>query len=176
MEEGVFPHNRALTDELQMEEERRLCYVGMTRAERRLYLTSASSRTLWGNVNFNMPSRFLQEIPEELLDHLGGGRNRSVPNYDLDRGRRDRSLEDDASPAVGSAGWGRSQEAARLQQRLDMEPPIPPPAANVFTVGDRVSHSKFGEGVVQDVRGDTITAQFPGHGKRLLVASYLTKL
>lgn len=176
MEEGVFPHNRALTDEMQMEEERRLCYVGMTRAERRLYLTCAASRTLWGNVNFNMPSRFLEEIPDELLDNVSGGRTRTVPDHDAGRGRRDRGLEDDASPAIGSVGWGRSQEASRMQRRLDLEPPTPPPAGPTLAVGDRVGHVKFGEGLVKDVRGDTITVQFPGNGMRLLVSSYLTKL
>ena len=68
LEEGVFPHNRALADEGQMEEERRLCYVGMTRARYRLYLTNAVSRNLWGQQNYNTPSRFLREIPVELVE------------------------------------------------------------------------------------------------------------
>ncbi len=173
MEEGVFPHNRALTDELQMEEERRLCYVGMTRAERRLYLTCAASRTLWGNVNYNSPSRFLQEVPDELVDNVGGARNRTVPDYAMGRSSRDRGLENDASPAIGSTGWGKSQQAMRMQRQLD---PVLSPVGPALAVGDRVGHVKFGEGVVKDVRGDTITVQFPGNGIRLLVSSYLTKL
>jgi len=176
MEEGVFPHNRALTDELQMEEERRLCYVGMTRAERRLYLTSAAARTLWGNVNYNLPSRFLQEIPQELVETVGGVRSRTIQDHEYGRGRRDRELEDDASPAIGSPGWGKSQEASRIQRRLGAEPPASLPAGPTLVVGDRVGHVKFGEGIVKDVRGDTITVQFPGNGMRLLVSSYLTRL
>ncbi|MGI9667545.1 MAG: 3'-5' exonuclease, partial [Acidimicrobiia bacterium] len=67
LEDGVFPHMRALGDPKELEEERRLCYVGLTRAEERLYLTRAWSRNLWGQNNFNGPSRFLSEIPENLI-------------------------------------------------------------------------------------------------------------
>jgi DNA helicase-2/ATP-dependent DNA helicase PcrA len=66
LEDGVFPHMRALGDPKELEEERRLCYVGLTRAEQRLYLTRAWSRNLWGQNNFNGPSRFLGEIPDHL--------------------------------------------------------------------------------------------------------------
>ena len=67
LEEGIFPHMRSMTDPDQLEEERRLCYVGITRARERLYLTHAWCRTLWGGTNYNPPSRFLHEIPEELV-------------------------------------------------------------------------------------------------------------
>ena len=67
MEEGVFPHSRALDDPRQMQEERRLAYVGLTRARHRLYLTHATQRATWGRGGFSMPSRFLMEIPEELM-------------------------------------------------------------------------------------------------------------
>src|SRR5690606_31000413 len=70
MEEGVFPHSRSLWDEGELEEERRLCYVGMTRAMERLYLTCARQRTLFGQTLFNEPSRFIDEIPGELLEDL----------------------------------------------------------------------------------------------------------
>ncbi|HEY3364303.1 MAG TPA: UvrD-helicase domain-containing protein [Symbiobacteriaceae bacterium] len=78
MEEGVFPHNRALADDTQMEEERRLCYVGMTRARLRLYLTSAMARSLYGQTEYHSPSRFLEEIPQELLEVAGGRRQGSA--------------------------------------------------------------------------------------------------
>lgn len=68
MEEGIFPHNRSLDDEDEMEEERRLAYVGITRAEEELVLTSAQMRTLFGNIQMNPPSRFLNEIPAHLLE------------------------------------------------------------------------------------------------------------
>jgi DNA helicase-2/ATP-dependent DNA helicase PcrA len=67
MEEGIFPHSRSL-EENTLEEERRLCYVGMTRAEERLVLTHASARSLWGNRNYNLPSRFLDELPDEGVE------------------------------------------------------------------------------------------------------------
>ncbi|MCK9909771.1 ATP-binding domain-containing protein, partial [Microbacteriaceae bacterium K1510] len=70
MEEGVFPHSRALFDESEMEEERRLAYVGITRAEERLFLTGARVRTLFGRTNSNAPSRFFQEISSDLLDGM----------------------------------------------------------------------------------------------------------
>jgi DNA helicase-2/ATP-dependent DNA helicase PcrA len=85
MEEGVFPHIRSLSEPDQLEEERRLCYVGITRAQERLYLLHAWSRSLWGGVNYNPPSRFLAEVPEDLVrlakrtegDGRGLGRVRS---------------------------------------------------------------------------------------------------
>ncbi len=195
LEEGVFPHNRALTDENQMEEERRLCYVGMTRARQRLYVSCASSRTMWNQANYNSPSRFLQEIPEHLVKMVAG-RN-AAPAWGASSGgyesrgwgsraqewgasrRRSANEDEDASPAIGASGWGQSAEARRMQARGAYEPaPAAPaaPAAPNLGVGDRVAHPKFGEGVVKDVRGDTITVLFPGAGQRLLVANYLTKL
>jgi DNA helicase II / ATP-dependent DNA helicase PcrA len=79
MEDSVFPHHRSLADPEELEEERRLCYVAMTRARRRLYLTNAWSRTLFGGTSANPPSRFLKEVPAELVE------SRSA---DRDRGRR----------------------------------------------------------------------------------------
>ena len=71
LEDGVFPHLRALEDPLQLEEERRLCYVGITRARRQLYVTHAWSRTLWGSTSHAIPSRFLSELPAELVRDVG---------------------------------------------------------------------------------------------------------
>ena len=68
MEEGVFPHSRSLMEEVEMEEERRLAYVGITRAEQTLFLTNAQMRTLYGRTNMNPPSRFIKEIPEDLIE------------------------------------------------------------------------------------------------------------
>src|SRR4029453_2395357 len=73
MEESVFPHSRALADNEELEEERRLAYVGITRAEKRLYLTCARMRTLFGRTNSNLPSRFLQEIPESVREGASSG-------------------------------------------------------------------------------------------------------
>lgn len=83
MEEGVFPHAKSLLEEAEIEEERRLCYVGMTRAKHRLYLISALSRRLYGLEGYNLPSRFLQEIPEEILVRI---ESRGFEERDLSRG------------------------------------------------------------------------------------------
>ncbi|HEX7548209.1 MAG TPA: UvrD-helicase domain-containing protein, partial [Candidatus Methylomirabilis sp.] len=72
MEEGVFPHTRSLSEDAELEEERRLCYVGMTRAEQRLFLTSAMSRRLYNSDSYNLPSRFLDELPEKLVERWNG--------------------------------------------------------------------------------------------------------
>ncbi|TCS95900.1 DNA helicase-2/ATP-dependent DNA helicase PcrA [Hazenella coriacea] len=74
LEEGIFPHNRSLDDESEMEEERRLAYVGITRAEETLHISRARSRTIYGQTNANLPSRFLKEIPVELVEHVGQSR------------------------------------------------------------------------------------------------------
>ncbi|MFZ5825080.1 MAG: UvrD-helicase domain-containing protein [Bacillota bacterium] len=190
MEEGVFPHNRALTDENQMEEERRLCYVGMTRARYRLYLTNALSRTLWGQSNYNAPSRFLQEIPANLVEVAGnarpgrsasawgtpssvwgGGGGRRTWGEESEAPRRRSYMEDDdASPAIGASGWGKTVEARRMQETSQSATAGPAPA---FEPGDRVVHARFGEGIVRDVRGDTVTVHFPSVGQKVLVSLYL---
>src|SRR5205814_8419577 len=77
LEDGVFPHLRALGEPHELEEERRLCYVGITRARERLYLTNAWCRTLWGSTQYNPPSRFLKEIPDTLTVIAEGGRTKS---------------------------------------------------------------------------------------------------
>lgn len=109
VEEGVFPHIRSLGDSDQLEEERRLCYVGITRARERLYLVNAWSRSLWGGLNYNPPSRFLKEIPEELVRMVGGRKGASSPER---RGRTGARPEND--PGVFRVGqevehsrWGR---------------------------------------------------------------------
>jgi len=78
MEDGVFPHMRSLGDPAELEEERRLCYVGMTRAMKRLYLTRAWSRNLWGSNNYNPPSRFLGEVPDHLVNEAKRRRRRDL--------------------------------------------------------------------------------------------------
>jgi DNA helicase-2/ATP-dependent DNA helicase PcrA len=153
-EEGVFPHSRAL-DEGGLEEERRLCYVGITRAERDLYLTSARSRTVFGAQNFGIPSRFLNEIPAELTDR------------EVQPPRRFAS----GSGAFGTGGiraratsWGSSGAG---EVPSGDEPP--PPA---FRLGDDVVHAAFGEGVVTGVEpGGIVVIRFSrDRAERKLVA------
>jgi DNA helicase-2/ATP-dependent DNA helicase PcrA len=89
MEDGVFPHYRSMTDSGELEEERRLAYVGVTRARKRLYLTHAWSRSLFGGSNYNPPSRFLREIPEHLVRTLEKERPKAGPAEPQSPARRD---------------------------------------------------------------------------------------
>jgi DNA helicase-2/ATP-dependent DNA helicase PcrA len=106
MEDGVFPHMRALGDPAELEEERRLCYVGITRAMRRLFLTRAWSRNLWGSNNYNPPSRFLAEIPTELT--VAAKRSRRIPARETAGPTRHHVTDTDITSGdrVRHAHWG----------------------------------------------------------------------
>jgi DNA helicase-2/ATP-dependent DNA helicase PcrA len=145
-EEGVFPHSRAL-DEGGLEEERRLCYVGITRAERDLYLTSARSRTVFGARSFGAPSRFISEIPADLTD-------REVQPPRAFGGIRARVTS-----------WGSPSGGADLPGRDEPPPPS-------FRLGDDVVHAAFGEGVVTGLEpGGIVVIRFSQTGaERKLVA------
>ena len=162
MEDGVFPHFRSLTEPDELEEERRLAYVGITRAQQRLYLTHAWSRQIFGTTQYNPPSRFLEEIPEELVDNRGGSRSRLSQSAAREIGRG----------ATTFAGRERAVDAAQVARtRVEADPdPVP------VVVGDDVNHAKFGLGVVTDVKGAggdaEITVNFTTAGSRVLMASF----
>jgi DNA helicase-2/ATP-dependent DNA helicase PcrA len=172
MEDGVFPHVRALGDPEELEEERRLCYVGITRARERLYLCHAWSRMLFGATDYYPPSRFLSEIPEELLTVTGPGAQRGRRSS-MGSGIRDRAAHrDEVARAAIRAGDRRNESRAPV-------PTAPSGARGAermgLNVGDDVLHDKFGEGVVLALHGDGDKAEavvnFRGVGeKRLLLA------
>jgi DNA helicase-2/ATP-dependent DNA helicase PcrA len=148
-EDGQFPHMRALGDPAELSEERRLAYVGITRARQRLYLTRAVIRSGWGQPVANPESRFLQEIPGELIDwrrldpgaSLGGrGRRRPQANDDVDY---DWTQPDTVRPGVGGRGFGARPAPAARRARA----PI------TLKVGDRVTHDKYGLGTVLSTDG-----------------------
>ncbi|PWI57266.1 DNA helicase PcrA [Sulfoacidibacillus thermotolerans] len=118
MEEGVFPHARSATDEREMEEERRLCYVGITRAQKELYLTCANTRMLFGQTKANPPSRFLQEIPQEVLVDV----KKATGSF----------------PRIAREGMAVEQTPKSFGGDLTEN----------WSVGDRVLHRKWGEGLV----------------------------
>jgi DNA helicase-2/ATP-dependent DNA helicase PcrA len=130
MEEGLLPHKRALVDAAEMPEERRLCYVGVTRAQDRLYLTCAFRRHLYGRAQPGFPSRFLQEIPQTLLAPPSKGAAPVAPP------RR----------AAGSPGGGSAYRERWIERQV--EPAPAPPLVQRFTAGDRVQHASFGLGSV----------------------------
>ena len=165
MEEGLFPHSRTLLDDTEIEEERRTCYVGITRAERRLYLTYARQRTIYGRTEMSRPSRFLAEIPEELVEHkeadfFGGTDLRAPSNI-----------------------W--SERSTRTERKRYMPPPqhtaadgsvIRPDASAAFQAGDAVRHSKWGDGRIVAISGSGEDAElsiaFPGEGIKKFVQKY----
>jgi len=131
LEEGLFPHSRSLDDPKQMEEERRLAYVGITRAKKHLYLLSARKRTVFGNVQSSLPSRFVKEIPEALIDEQRTGAGARAAATVRGGGLR---------AVTGTSlveSWGATQGAAP-----------PPPVLQRFEPGERVRHSVFGNGSV----------------------------
>ncbi|WP_438435380.1 DNA helicase PcrA [Gorillibacterium sp. sgz500922] len=162
MEEGVFPHSRAFMDNEELEEERRLAYVGITRAEETLYLSCARMRTLFGRTNANAPSRFLKEIPEELKEDCSPSRERfarsATPFGGGAYGGYGRGGAGAAAPgtpfgrpAAGAAsGSAAGADASRMRPAASSAPRTDP---GEFKAGDKVAHGKWGTGVVASVKG-----------------------
>ena len=167
MEDGVFPHIRALGEPHELEEERRLAYVGITRAMRQLTLTHAWSRLLYGSRQYNPPSRFLKEIPDELLQTVDG--SRVVRSRYYSRSRRERSLD------------RRSANRDEIVQRALDAGRRPAPSVSGadrlgLKVGDDVRHAQWGEGVILNIEGAGDDAQasvrFPTVGEKQLLLSW----
>ncbi|MEI8281556.1 MAG: 3'-5' exonuclease [Armatimonadota bacterium] len=144
LEEGVFPHSRSLYSDTELEEERRLCYVGMTRAREELHLSHAHRRSLYGMPNFNARSRFVDDVPAEILEIRGDAGYSYAPPI-------------------------RSVTQQRTGTYTITEPPAPKPdrmVKPIFDVGERVKHAKFGIGVViacNPIKDDSeVTVAFPG--------------
>jgi DNA helicase-2/ATP-dependent DNA helicase PcrA len=169
LEEGIFPHIRTIGEPDQLEEERRLAYVGITRARERLYLTHAWCRMLHGTTQYNPPSRFLDEIPTALVHEAEGSRSsrsgRASNTYGWS-GTRDRD------PVAISA---RRDEI--VERAMRPEPPRQSGADRLgLRVGDDVRHAKFGEGVILELTGagDKTEARvnFAGVGEKVLLLSW----
>lgn len=163
MEEGVFPSGRSLTNDEKMEEERRLCYVGITRAQKRLFLSRASQRMLYNQINHNAPSRFLTEIPERLLQDDWAEKKqaafRNVPQPTRTRGAAS-GYGLRSTPEVSKLGQpkltfhGESLNIPGVSKGFAPTQTAPTGAMqSLFQKGDRVMHRKFGEGNVVEVRG-----------------------
>lgn len=191
MEEGIFPHSRSKDDPERLEEERRLCYVGITRAKQYLYLIHAFRRTLYGSTEMNPPSRFLEDIPNHLTnggDRRGGlvpaaGRgSERLPDLDSRSWRSRgagaaRSRVTQWSPATGSRIGSRGRPGARAgmndgeggqSEQMARQPQ--------FRAGQRVSHGLFGEGIVIKTEladdDEYVSVAFPGKGIKKLMASF----
>lgn len=157
MEEGIFPHARTLMDEEEIEEERRLCYVGITRAEKYLFMSNARIRTIHGYTKPSLPSRFLQEVPRGLL-HI----------YKRPVVQRQAPREERRSDNRSTANWFLQPKSSFIPQENS--------SGSSFTAGDKVSHSKWGTGMVVSVKntedGQEVKVAFAGAGIRSLLTKY----
>ncbi len=194
MEDGILPHSRSVDsdDAEEMDEERRLCYVGMTRAMKRLYLVHASVRTVWGQSEVQKPSRFLAEIPEELLGGMVDRQSRRADSFERattwDTGTfwdEDATWSDVRKRARRRGGEQRTSSTATYWSPGANEPPARGSGAKpsrgesaptgVFRPRDSVQHAKFGVGTVIESRvvdGDEeVAVAFPGIGVKRLLAS-----
>ncbi len=174
MEEGLFPHRAHEGDGASIEEERRLAYVAITRAERRLYLTYASTRRVFGSVQTNPPSRFLSEIPREHLHATGiGSSGLSGVGWEKRGDRHGTYGSGRGAEVYGGRVFGsrtRSTGGSRASEGVSLRKPEPirrdaAKAAEAFSAGDHVAHKTFGPGVVKAVSGDTIEVYFTRTGK-----------
>ncbi|MBR5486667.1 MAG: exodeoxyribonuclease V subunit gamma, partial [Phascolarctobacterium sp.] len=160
MEEGIFPHARTLMDEEEIEEERRLCYVGITRAERTLFLSHARMRTVFGHTVSYPPSRFLKEVPRNLI-------------HEFKRPQAQRAVTQQVAPQkekrTTNANWF-------LQPKTSFMPKEASANSTTFTAGEKVSHAKWGEGTVVSVNntadGQEVKVAFAGAGIRSLLTKY----
>ena len=152
LEEGLFPHSRTLMNPEEVEEERRLAYVGITRAERELYISNATTRTVFGRTSSYLPSRFIDEIPEELVDGL----------------RAKRKVPDDIKRHV--------PQHMSVTSRPVTKPIVRNEVIADWKIGDTAIHSKWGNGKVINVAGEgagmKLTIEFPTQGVRVVMAKF----
>lgn len=155
LDEGLFPHSRTLLDPAQVEEERRLAYVGITRAERQLYVTDAITRTMYGRISAYMPSRFLAEIPPQLMEDY----------------HRKSAMPQSRTTAVPG-----KQRVSILTKPVASSLPKKHAVTDTFAKGDKVRHKIWGIGTVLDVIGEgpnmQMKIQFPTKGVRQVVVKY----
>jgi ATP-dependent DNA helicase UvrD/PcrA len=180
LEDGVFPHLRSLTEPDQLEEERRLAYVGITRARRRLYLTHAWSRTLFGGTQYNPPSRFLDEIPSGLVRDVEGHRRASRGGRTYGSGGG--GWRSGGGSASGPGGGDRALRVAAgrdriVEQALAARKPSRSGADGLgLKIGDDVRHNVFGEGVILDMSGSgdktEALVRFRDAGEKRLLLSW----
>lgn len=166
MEENIFPHSRSLENQAEMEEERRLAYVGITRAEQRLYLTCARSRTLYGRSSYNSQSRFLQEISDDIIENIS--KSNSFNDVDeLPFGSRRNSRVQSQRRVIGNVQKNKSQIATLQSTGGDQIE---------WKAGDKAIHGKWGTGTVVSVKGEgdglELDIAFPNIGIKRLLAKF----
>src|SRR5262245_52642882 len=166
LEEGLFPHSRSLMEAPQLEEERRLFYVGMTRAEHKLYLASARYRRYFGNMDQQVsePSRFLAEIPQELVEEVGQRRRKPALKYEG-------TSYDTVNAVMKVLGGGEKRPGPAYKPHEAKEK-----SAGSWTLGTRVKHAKYGYGTILRTEGSgddlKLTVSFISHGLKKMIAKY----
>ena len=138
MEENIFPHNNSIYSNIRFEEERRLCYVGMTRAKKRLYMIYANQRTLYGSIYRNYPSRYIKDIPPDLVEF------KKWPQLDF---VKERKTERNVS--------------SKITKNFNIDTTS---SSIPYKIGDRVRHQKYGAGMIVSIRDDLIQIAFPSKG------------
>jgi DNA helicase-2/ATP-dependent DNA helicase PcrA len=165
LEDGLFPHSRSIMEAPQLEEERRLFYVGMTRAENKLYLTSARFRRYFGNMDQQVsePSRFLGEVPPELVEEVGERRRKPSVKYGG-------TSYDTVDAVMKVLGGGEKKSVPGYG------PPLKKKVAGAWTLGTRVKHAKYGYGTILRTEGSgddlKLTVSFISHGLKKMIAKY----
>ena len=188
MEEGLFPSKRSIEEDGQAEEERRLCYVAITRAKEHLYITNTKKRTLYGSTSFSIPSRFIDEIPDTVLsaDSLDNKENKGnnnnsmwldseykrVETYISNRNRVTENVERKIKPNVGVSveSFLKNLAGTNVPQKSTSNEPLK------YKVGMEVKHKKFGIGIIENIEpeGDDykLEIMFDGSGFKRLMANY----
>ncbi|WP_411803186.1 DNA helicase PcrA [Arthrobacter sp. LAPM80] len=151
MEHGIFPHSRSATDPKELAEERRLAYVGLTRARKRLYLTRSEVRSLWGQSQYNPASQFIEEVPAELIEWKREGTARMAPAAGNFGSSRYSGSSWGAGTAVGGLDSGSLPPSISLRTAAGRVQPQKEVVS--VSVGDKVNHTSFGTGVVLEVSG-----------------------
>lgn len=166
MEEGLFPHSRTLMNEDEIEEERRTCYVGITRAQRKLYLTNAKSRTIYGHIVMYPPSRFLKEIPEEYMESTQS--DFAVKSVGMHNVKNDkiRTVNDYARHYAAKTDTAKPAAKPGIRPDMDIK----------WKAGDKAKHGKWGTGTIVSVNGSgeeiQLTIAFPDLGIKKLMQKY----
>jgi len=173
MEDGIFPHMRSMTDPNEMEEERRLAYVGLTRAMEKLYLTNAWARMIFGQTQYNPPSRFLDEIPDELVETAEGGRGSGRRSGHSVFGGGGSSHTRGVNRSNGGSGFGGRDRLVDTAVSRDNNTGADQIG---IRIGDDVSHAKWGEGVVLGLSGSgdkaEVVVNFGSVGQKTLLLAW----
>ncbi|WP_027258324.1 ATP-dependent helicase [Leisingera aquimarina] len=187
-EDGLFPSQRSMDESGQkgLEEERRLAYVGITRAEQICTISFAGNRRVFGQWQSQLPSRFIDELPEEHVEVLtppglyGGGYGAAAPGGTMGGGQVRSAIEEKMAQADGynSPGWKRMQaragERGMSQPKESKHQVIDLTATSSFTLGERVFHQKFGYGAITGIEGDKLEVDFEKAGTKKVVARFVS--